>query len=164
MMRIGHSRDRHPLKEGKPLRLGGIDIESEAGAVAHSDGDCLLHALTESMLGALALGDLGSHFPDTDARYEGADSAELLKIVAGWLKTRGYTIVNIDTTVFLERPKLAAYVPRIRACIAELLEVDKDCISVKATRGEGLGSIGRGEAVEAECVVLVQKRSGVAYL
>ncbi|MGM0436343.1 MAG: 2-C-methyl-D-erythritol 2,4-cyclodiphosphate synthase [Bacillota bacterium] len=158
MMRIGQSRDIHRLEKGKTLILGGIDIPSNVSAVGHSDADVLLHAISEALLGALALGDLGTHFPDTDETYKDMDSKVLLSRVVDMIKDQGYELVNLDATVHLETPKLASYIMPMKETIASLLRSPLDVISLKATTGEGVGPVGRKEAIEAECVVLVKKR------
>ncbi len=164
MNRIGHSRDLHRLKAGKSLKLGGLQIPSEVSAVAHSDGDCLLHSIAEAMLGALALGDLGTHFPDTDSAYEGFDSMQMLKKVYEMVKKRNFELVNVDATIHLEAPKLASHIDKMRQNIATNLGVKTERISVKATRGEGVDAVGRGEAVVCECVLLLHERHRVEYL
>ena len=164
MNRIGQSRDTHRLKAGKSLKLGGIKIPSKVGIVAHSDGDCLLHAIAEAMLGALALGDLGAFFPDTDATYEDFDSMRILQSVYEKVRKQNYVLVNLDATIHLETPKIAPYTDSIRENIAAKLKVKKDQISVKATRGEGVGAVGRKAAIVCECVVLLKQGDRVEYL
>ena len=158
MMRIGQSRDIHRLEKGKTLTLGGVDIPSEFSSIGHSDGDVLLHAISEALLGALALGDLGTHFPDTDDTYKNMDSKVLLSRVFDLVNDQGYDLVNLDATVHLERPKLASSIMTMKETIASLLSAPLDAISLKATTGEGVGPVGRREAIEAECVVLLKKR------
>ena len=154
MFRIGQSSDIHQLTEGRKLILGG---EHEKGLLGHSDADALTHAIAESILGALALGDLGSHFPDTDERYRGADSLYLLSYVYEMMKEKGYRIGNADALIMIERPKMAPHIQKMRENIAACLHCDIDQISIKATRGEKLGFVGREEGVLAQCVVLLMK-------
>ncbi|MEP7214348.1 MAG: 2-C-methyl-D-erythritol 2,4-cyclodiphosphate synthase [Acidobacteriota bacterium] len=157
MNRIGFGTDIHRLKAGLPLFLGGIEIESEHGAVGHSDADALAHAVTDAILGALALGDIGTHFPNSDDRWRNAESFVFLKYAVGLIKEHGYTISNVDSVVTLEAPKLRPYVERIRESLANVLEVGTDYVSVKAKTNEGLGEIGRLEAVKAEAIVMLQR-------
>lgn len=154
-MRIGHGYDVHKLVEGRSLILGGVDIEFEKGLLGHSDADVLLHAVSDSLLGAAALGDIGGMFPDDDPEYEGADSLVLLEAVAHRLTENGYRIVNIDATVLAQRPKLKPYIRQMRANIASACGVDIDCVSVKATTEEGLGFTGSGEGIAAHSVCLI---------
>ncbi len=158
MMRIGQSRDIHRLEKGKTLILGGIELPSEVSAVGHSDADVLLHAISEALLGALALGDLGTHFPDSDDAYKNMDSKVLLSKVYDMVGNQGYELVNLDATVHLETPKVASYISPMKETIASLLDAPMDIVSLKATTGEGVGPVGRKEAIEAECVVLLKKR------
>ena len=157
MFRIGQSSDIHQLTEGRKLILGGVEIEHEKGLLGHSDADALTHAIAESILGALALGDPGSHFPDTDERYRGADSLYLLSCVYEMMKEKGYRIGNADALIMIERPKMAPHIQKMRENIAACLHCDIDQISIKATRGEKLGFVGREEGVLAQCVVLLMK-------
>ena len=154
-MRIGHGYDVHRLCEGRKLILGGVEIEYEKGLLGHSDADVLLHAISDSLLGAAALGDIGCMFPDTDPKYEGADSLVLLKAVAERLRNNGYSVVNIDATVIAQRPKLKSFIPEMREKIASALGVDVSFVSVKATTEEGLGFSGAGEGIAAHCVCLI---------
>ncbi len=156
MFRIGIGHDTHRLAEGRPLILGGIRIESERGAEGHSDADALAHAITDAILGALCEGDLGVHFPDRDPRWKDADSLQLLARVMWLVGERGFRIVNVDTTVMLERPKLRPYITEIRAKLSEVLCVEVDCVSVKAKTGEGLDAVGEWRAVMAQAVVLLE--------
>ena len=156
-MRIGHGYDVHRLVEGRDLILGGVKIDFELGLLGHSDADVLLHAVSDALLGAAGLGDIGRHFPDTDPKYKGADSTLLLKQAYALVMERGYFIVNLDCTVVTERPKLKPVIPQIRARIAELLQLDADCVSIKAKTAEKLGDVGAGRAMEAYCTVLVSK-------
>jgi len=153
--RIGHGIDVHRFGEGDHVTLGGVKIPHEQGLVAHSDGDVALHALADALLGALALGDIGKHFPDTDASYKGADSRVLLRHVLGLVRARGYGVSNADITVLAERPRLAPHIDTMRERIAEDLQVPLDCVSVKATTTEQLGFVGRREGIEAHAVVLL---------
>lgn len=155
MYRIGFGTDIHRLEAGRPLYLGGVLIESVFGAVGHSDADTLCHAITDAILGALALGDIGSYFPDSDERWRGAESFVFLKYAAGLIRERGWQIVNIDAVVTLEAPKLAPYIDRIRCELAKVLETEKDCVSVKAKTNEQIGELGRSEAVRAESIALL---------
>lgn len=150
-MRIGFGYDNHRLIEGRPLIIGGINIPSQFGEDAHSDGDVLIHAIIDALLGATAKGDIGMHFPPSDERYRNADSKELLKET---LKITNANIVNIDTTVVLEKVKLKPYIEEIRKTLALILNADIDMISVKAKTHEGVDSTGKGEAIEAYAVVL----------
>ena len=156
-MRIGHGYDVHRLVSGRKLILGGVDINYELGLLGHSDADVLVHAIMDAMLGALALGDIGQHFPDNDEKYSEADSIELLKKVGELVKDKGYTVVNIDSTVLCQRPKLKPYIPDMRAVIAAALNIDADAVSVKATTEEGLGFTGNGEGIAAHAVCLLDK-------
>lgn len=154
--RIGHSWDTHKLVIGRKLILGGIHIPFEKGLLGHSDADCLLHAIAESMLGALSLGDLGTHFPDNDPKYKGIDSKILLKNVYELIKEKGYEIGNIDTMVYAETPKMKPYINSMRECIASVLEINIDQISIKATTYEKMDAIGRGEAIACDSTVLLR--------
>ena len=156
-IRIGNGFDVHQLAEGLTLTLGGVNIPHTKGCVAHSDGDVLIHALCDALLGALALGDIGHHFPDTDAKYKGIDSKLLLKAVNDLVREKGYTLVNADITLLLQKPKIAAYVLRMRETLAAVLEVSVDRISIKATTTEKLGYEGREEGVSAYATVLLQR-------
>lgn len=151
-MRIGFGNDIHRLTEGRALMLGGIAIPSKLGEVAHSDGDVLLHALIDALLGAKALGDIGTLFPPSDAKYKDADSKELLKKVLELTKPE---IINIDATITLEAPKLRGYIDSIRESLSELLSIDVSRVSIKAKTNEGLGEIGSGAAIKAECIMLI---------
>jgi len=155
MIRIGHSNDTHRLEEGYRLIIGGVRIPHFKGSVGHSDGDCLLHTVTESLIGALSLGDLGSLFPDTAEEFRGIDSSLLVRKVMEKVKERGFRVVNIDSTVYLQRPKLQIYIPDMRQNIASLLDIDIEFVSVKATTGEHVGIVGREEAIVTESVVLI---------
>ncbi|MCI8851566.1 MAG: 2-C-methyl-D-erythritol 2,4-cyclodiphosphate synthase [Erysipelotrichaceae bacterium] len=159
MYRIGQSSDIHQLAQGRELILGGVKIAHDKGCLGHSDADVLLHAVAESILGALALGDLGKHFPDTDPKYAGINSMVLLKEVAGLMLEAGYVINNLDALIMIEKPKMAPHIEAMRKNIADCLSCDISQVSVKATRGEGLGFVGREEGVLAQCITMVKKKS-----
>lgn len=159
MYRIGQSSDIHQLAQGRELILGGVKIAHDKGCLGHSDADVLLHAVAESILGALALGDLGKHFPDTDPKYAGINSMLLLKEVAGLMLGAGYVINNLDALIMIEKPKMAPHIEAMRKNIADCLSCDISQVSVKATRGEGLGFVGREEGVLAQCITMVKKKS-----
>lgn len=154
-IRIGHGYDVHRFKEGRKLILGGVEVPFEMGLDGHSDADVLLHAVMDALLGAIAAGDIGQHFPDTDDRYLGADSTVLLAAVGEILKDKGYTVGNIDSTILCQRPKLKNHIPAMRRRIAEVLETDISRVSVKATTEEGLGFTGRMEGIAAHAVCTV---------
>ena len=156
-MRIGQSTDIHRLAEGRKLILGGVEIPSDLGLVGHSDADALCHAVAEAILGALALGDLGKWFPDTDPKWEGADSIKILAQVGMMMRQRGYMIGNVDSLIMIEKPKMAPHIMAMRENIDRALVCDLDNVSVKATRGEGLGFVGKSEGVQAQAVVLLVK-------
>ena len=158
-MRIGYGFDIHKLAEGRKFILGGVDIPFEKGLLGHSDADVLLHAITDALLGALALGDIGQHFPDTDPLYKNADSKVLLKHCYKLVTDKGYMLSNLDATVVAKRPKLMPVLPEIRKVIAGLLEVDVSQVSVKATTSEKMGFVGREEGVSATAVVLLEEQS-----
>ena len=155
-IRIGYSRDTHILVEGRDLFLGGIKIPFEKGLLGLSDADVLLHAIAEAILGALALWDVGTHFPDNDPKYKGIDSKILLKEVVQMMKNKGYKIGNVDTMLILELPKMKPHILEIRESIAGLLETSIDNISVKATTNEKMGYLGENKAIEANAVVLLE--------
>ncbi len=157
MLRIGHGYDVHAFAENRKCIIGGVEIPCEKGLLGHSDADVLLHAVSDSLLGAAALGDIGKHFPDTDPRYKGADSLKLLSCVYELLKEKGYKVVNVDATVIAQVPKLAPYITEMRKNIADALSVDVDFISVKATTEEKLGFTGRKEGISAHSVCLIEK-------
>ncbi|MCI5948986.1 MAG: 2-C-methyl-D-erythritol 2,4-cyclodiphosphate synthase [Oscillospiraceae bacterium] len=157
MLRIGHGYDVHAFAENRKCIIGGVNIPCEKGLLGHSDADVLLHAISDSLLGAAALGDIGMHFPDTDPIYEGADSILLLKLVNSLLIKQGYRVVNIDSTVIAQVPKLAPYIDEMRKNIAEALSIDVDFVSVKATTEEKLGFTGRKEGISAHAVCLIEK-------
>lgn len=154
-MRIGHGYDLHALAAGRRLVLGGVEIAHHRGPIAHSDGDVLLHALADALLGAAALGDIGQHFPDNDPAYAGADSRALLRRVVALVRAAGYAVANVDVTVLAQRPKLAPHRDAMRANIAADLGLDIGAVSVKATTTEGLGVVGRQEAIAAHAVCLL---------
>jgi 2-C-methyl-D-erythritol 2,4-cyclodiphosphate synthase len=155
MFRIGQGFDLHRLVENRPLILGGIEIPYALGLAGHSDADVLLHAIIDALIGALALGDIGKFFPDTDAAYKDADSKKLLQQVANKINQLGYKINNIDTTIIIEQPKLRDYIDKMRDSIARVLNIELDQISIKAKTSEKVGIVGRGEAVIAEAIVLL---------
>lgn len=155
-MRVGHGYDVHKLVEGRKLILGGVEIPHTVGLLGHSDADVLLHAIMDSLLGASALGDIGKLFPDTDERYKGADSLALLKEVVRVLNEKNYKIVNIDSTVIAQSPKLKDYIVKMRENIASACNIDVDCVSVKATTEEHLGFTGRKEGISAHSVCLIE--------
>ena len=157
MFRIGYGTDIHGLAAGRPLILGGVEIESELGAEGHSDADALTHAITDAILGALGLGDIGTHFPNSDERWRNAESFVFLKYAAGLMTERGFAIANIDSTVHLERPKLRRYVDRIKESLASALDLDHNAVSVKAKTGEGVDAVGELRAIKADAVVLIFK-------
>ena len=165
MMRIGHGYDVHRLVEGRKLILGGVEIENGGvGLLGHSDADVLLHAVSDALLGAAALGDIGKHFPDTDERYKDADSLRLLAEVVRLLKSRRYTVVNIDATVLAQAPKLAPYIPEMRRNIADACRVSPDAVSVKATTEEGLGFTGEKLGIAAHAVCLLEQDTQIKFL
>ena len=157
-MRIGQSIDIHQLSEGEAITLGGIKIPCPFKTLAHSDGDALLHAISESILGALALGDLGHHFPDTDPKYKDISSLVLLKEVYRLMDKAGYKIGNVDSLIIIEKPKMAPYIEDMRKNIAAVLNTDIQNISVKATRGEKLGFVGESKGVVATAIVLLNEK------
>jgi len=154
-IRIGHGYDVHRFKEGRRLILGGVEVPFEMGLDGHSDADVVLHAVMDALLGAVAAGDIGQHFPDTDDRYLGADSTVLLAAVEEILKEKGYKVGNIDSTILCQRPKLKNHIPDMRRRIAEVLGIGTDQVSVKATTEEGLGFTGRMEGIAAHAVCTV---------
>lgn len=154
-MRIGHGYDVHRLVEGRRLIMGGVNIPYEKGLLGHSDADVLLHAISDALLGAAALGDIGKHFPDTDEKYKGADSLMLLKHVGELLKDKGYRVVNIDATIIAQRPKMAPYINTMRENTARVLNISVEDVNIKATTEEGLGFTGIGEGISAHAVCLI---------
>ncbi len=157
MIRIGHGYDVHAFAENRKCIIGGVEIPCEKGLLGHSDADVLLHAISDSLLGAAALGDIGKHFPDTDPEFKGADSLVLLEKVNELLEQKGYKVVNVDATVIAQVPKLAPYIIEMRENIAKALKTDVDFISVKATTEEKLGFTGRKEGISAHSVCLIEK-------
>jgi 2-C-methyl-D-erythritol 2,4-cyclodiphosphate synthase len=155
MFRIGIGHDTHRLTVGRPLVLGGVHIEAEAGGEGHSDADALAHAITDAVLGALCEGDIGVHFPDDDPQWKNANSLELLARVMWLAGERRLRIVNVDATVMLEKPKLRPYINAMRENLASTLDIDTSCVNIKAKTGEGLDAVGRGEAIAAQAVVLL---------
>lgn len=156
-VRVGSGFDVHRLVEGRELWLGGVLVPAERGALGHSDADVLLHAICDALLGAAGLGDIGKHFPDTDAQWKGADSKQLLAQVVLLLKGSGWRVGNIDSTLVLEKPRIAPFISAMRAAIAPLLGVPEDAVSIKATTNEKLGYVGRGEGVCAHAVALIAR-------
>ena len=157
-MRIGYGYDVHALCEGRKLILGGVEVPHSVGLLGHSDADVLVHAIMDALLGAAALGDIGKHFPDTDPKYKGADSIQLLKEVCQLISSHGYTISNIDSTVVAQAPKLAPFIENMRANIAAACNLDIGCVSVKATTTEHLGFEGRKEGISAIAAVLLLQK------
>ena len=157
MFRIGIGSDIHRLIEGRPLVIGGVQIDSDLGADGHSDADVLCHALCDAILGALSLGDLGKHFPTDEERWRNAESFIFLRYVVGLMKQNGYRVENVDSTVHLEKPKLRPYIDEIKKGIAEVLEIEANCVSVKAKTGEGVDAVGELRAVRADAVVSLTK-------
>ena len=157
-IRVGFGYDVHPLGEGRELWLGGIKLEFDKGCVGHSDADVLIHAICDALLGAANLRDIGVHFPNTDPKYEGADSKLLLKEVVNLLKEKNYFVGNIDATLSLEAPKINPHIKKMQEVLASIIEVDQDAVSIKATTNENLGYVGRGEGVNAYAVALIYKK------
>ena len=155
--RIGHGYDVHALADGLPLVLGGVRIDHTKGCIAHSDGDVAIHAVCDALLGAVALGDIGKHFPDTSADFAGIDSKILLRRVAAMVREKGYEIGNVDCTIAMQRPKLRPRIDAMRQAMAEAMGIDTDCVSVSATTTERLGFEGREEGVSATAVALVRR-------
>ena len=160
-MRIGHGYDVHRLVADRKLIMGGVEIPWEKGLLGHSDADVLLHAIADAVLGALAMGDIGKHFPDTDPAFKGADSMKLLEHVVGLVRGRGYRVGNLDATIIAQQPKMAPHIQAMRENIARVCGVDVDRINVKATTEEGLGFTGSGEGISAHAVVLIDRKSVV---
>ena len=154
--RIGHGYDVHKLEEGKKFIIGGIEIDHDKGAVGHSDADVVIHVICDALLGALSLGDIGKHFPDTDNKYKGIDSKILLQKVMKLVKEEKYQISNVDVTILLQKPKIRNYIDSMRDTLSNIMEINKSQISVKATTTEGLGFIGREEGVAAHCVCILK--------
>ncbi|MGN0665403.1 MAG: 2-C-methyl-D-erythritol 2,4-cyclodiphosphate synthase [Huintestinicola sp.] len=160
-MRIGHGYDVHRLAEGRKLIIGGAEIPFEKGLLGHSDADVLAHAISDSLLGAAALGDIGQHFPDTSPEWEGADSIEMLRSVVKLLRDEGYAPINIDSTILCQRPKLSPYIPAMREKIADACGLEVSFVSVKATTEEKLGFTGSGDGIAAHSVCLIEKIDSV---
>lgn len=158
MFRIGFGNDVHRLEKGAPLVLGGVSVASDAGAVGHSDADALAHAVTDAILGALAVGDIGSYFSDQDERWKNADSFVFLRYAVGLMKEKGYEIANLDSVINLEKPKLRAFVDEMRANLANALETEIECVSVKAKTGEKVDAVGEGKAIKTEAIVLLKQK------
>lgn len=156
-IRVGHGFDVHQLVEGLEFTLGGIKIEYTKGELAHSDGDVLIHAICDALLGAANMRDIGYHFPDTSEEFKGVDSKILLAKTKEVIASKGYYLVNIDSTVCLELPKIKKYIPEMQSCLASILEIDEDRISIKATTTEKMGYVGREEGITAHAVVLIDK-------
>lgn len=154
-MRIGEGWDTHALVQGRPLILGGVTIPHTHGLLGHSDADALLHAITDALLGAAALGDIGRHFPDSDPTFKGADSVVLLQEAARRVAAAGWGIVNIDATIVAQAPKMAPHIPAMRECIARALGLQVDAVNVKAKTAENMGPVGEGRAIEARAVCLL---------
>ncbi|MDU3804433.1 2-C-methyl-D-erythritol 2,4-cyclodiphosphate synthase [Paraclostridium bifermentans] len=154
-MRVGMGYDVHKLVENRKLILGGVEIEHEKGLLGHSDADVLLHAIMDSILGALALGDIGKHFPDTDEKYKGADSMKLLEHVYNLIKEKGYAIGNLDATIIAQAPKMATHIQKMRENIARVLNTDINNVNVKATTEEGLGFTGNKEGISSQSICLL---------
>ena len=159
MNRIGFGTDIHRLVPGKPLIIGGVNVESELGSDGHSDGDVLMHAATDAVLGALALGDIGGHFPNSDERWRDAESSQFLEHAVSLVREKGYEIENLDSVIDLEQPKLRSHIDAIRANLAAAIGVDIGRISVKAKTGERVDSVGEGRAIRAQAIVLVSQRN-----
>lgn len=158
MLRIGHGYDVHAFSDNRKCIIGGVEIPYEKGLLGHSDADVLLHAISDSLLGAAALGDIGKHFPDTDPQYKGANSLMLLERVVNLINSKGYTVNNIDATVIAQAPKMAPYIRQMRQNIADALKVDVDFVNVKATTEEKLGFTGRKEGISAHCLCLIESK------
>jgi len=157
-LRIGEGWDTHALVAGRPLVLGGVTIPHTVGLLGHSDADALLHAITDALFGAAGLGDIGRHFPDTALEFKGADSRRLLAEAARRVRAEGWSIVNVDSTIVAQAPKMAPHIPAMREAIALALEIGVDCVNVKAKTAERLGPVGRGESIEARAVCLLVRR------
>tara|TARA_B100001123_G_scaffold95268_1_gene109920 strand:- start:138 stop:620 length:483 start_codon:yes stop_codon:yes gene_type:complete len=156
-MRIGQGFDAHQLKEGIPLIIGGVSIPFSKGSKGHSDGDVLYHAMVDAMLGSLALGDIGGHFPSENNKWKNADSNEFVSYSLSLIREKGYFIVNLDATIILQMPKINAFIPQMRSNIAEILEMEIACISVKATTTDEMGFTGQGKGLAAQVVLLIQR-------
>ncbi len=156
-LRVGEGWDTHALVTGRPLILGGVRIPHTHGLLGHSDADALLHAITDAVLGAAGLGDIGSHFPDTDAAFKGADSVRLLRVAAERVRKQGWQLINVDSTIVAQAPKMAPHIASMRACIADALGLPVDAVNVKAKTAEKMGPVGEGRAIETRAVCLLCK-------
>ena len=163
-MRVGMGYDVHKLVEGRDLIMGGVKIPYEKGLLGHSDADVLLHAISDALLGAAALGDIGKHFPDTDPKYKGADSLKLLEHVGNLIEEKLYVIGNIDATIIAQKPKMAPHILKMRENIARALKIDVDQVNVKATTEEGLGFTGSGEGISSQAIALLQTVENYSYV
>jgi 2-C-methyl-D-erythritol 2,4-cyclodiphosphate synthase len=161
-VRVGHGFDAHRLVEGRPFILGGVTVPFERGPLGHSDGDALAHALSDAILGAAGLGDLGRHFPDSDQRWKGADSMELLEACAGMVRAAGYELGNVDATVVVQAPKLAPHLETIRSRLAGVLRIEPETVSVKAKTSEGMGYTGDGSGIAAYAVALLVRSNATS--
>lgn len=157
MFRVGLGYDIHKLVENRPLIIGGIEIPYEKGLLGHSDADVLIHAIIDAMLGALALSDIGTHFPDTDPKYKGVSSVELLKNVLNLIKNEGYVINNIDSNIILQEPKMKPHIPNMVKKLAEVLEIEENQLSIKAKTNECMDAVGEKKAIEANAIVMLRK-------
>ena len=162
-MRVGMGYDVHKLVEGRPLILGGVNIPYEKGLLGHSDADCLTHAIMDALLGAMAKGDIGKHFPDTDPKYEGADSLKLLEEVAHMLDKENYIVGNIDATIIAQKPKMAGYIAGMVTNIANVLGIEEGRVNIKATTEEGLGFTGAGEGISCQAICLLETVDNYVY-
>lgn len=157
MFRVGLGYDIHKLVEDRPLIIGGVEIPYEKGLLGHSDADVLIHAIIDAMLGALALSDIGTHFPDTDPKYKGFSSVELLKNVLGLITEKGYVINNIDSNIILQEPKMKPYIPKMVKVLSEVLNIEENQLSIKAKTNEQMDAVGEKKAIEANAVVMLRK-------
>ena len=157
MFRVGLGYDIHKLVEDRPLIIGGVEIPYEKGLLGHSDADVLIHAIIDAMLGALALSDIGTHFPDTDPKYKGISSVELLKNVLGLITEKGYVINNIDSNIILQEPKMKPYIPKMVKVLSEVLNIEENQLSIKAKTNEQMDAVGEKKAIEANAVVILRK-------
>ena len=157
MFRVGLGYDIHKLVEDRPLIIGGVEIPYEKGLLGHSDADVLIHAIIDAMLGALALSDIGTHFPDTDPKYKGISSVELLKNVLGLITKKGYVINNIDSNIILQEPKMKPYIPKMVKVLSEVLNIEENQLSIKAKTNEQMDAVGEKKAIEANAVVMLRK-------
>lgn len=157
MFRVGLGYDIHKLVEDRPLIIGGVEIPYEKGLLGHSDADVLIHAIIDAMLGALALSDIGTHFPDTDPKYKGISSVELLKNVLGLIKEKGYVINNIDSNIILQEPKMKPHIPKMVKVLSEVLNIEENQLSIKAKTNEQMDAVGEKKAIEANAVVMLRK-------